>query len=188
MLRPDQLPSENTVPSPRNLRTIDDERLIFSSRERLIAVDRNGGIAPLPLKSRREIVAIHRAEQELLIVHDDGEILRLDASSLEGARAERRCGNVTGGALLPWLGSHRLLLAAEEGPVYCVGLEDGLVTQYLSPHRGLRMLAAANDIVAAASPDRQRILLWQSWDGARPIAEIHLTSLARHRVADLAFG
>jgi len=62
------------------------------------------------------------------------------------------------------------------------------VTQYASPHRGLRAVAAAADTVAGVSGDRQRLILWKSWDGRKPFAEIHLANVARHRVADICFA
>jgi hypothetical protein len=43
-------------------------------------------------------------------------------------------------------------------------------------------------MVAAVSPDRQRLVLWNSWEGRQPAAELFLAALARHRIADIAFG
>jgi hypothetical protein len=48
------------------------------------------------------------------------------------------------------------------------------------------MVAGSQTLVAAASPDRQRIILWNSWEGRQPAAEIFITSIARHRITDLA--
>ena len=80
---------------------------------------------------------------------------------------------------MPWLGSVRLLLAREDAAIECVGVDDQLVTQYLSPHRGYKILAASGSVVAAVSSDRQRLILWHTWDGRRPFAELHLTSQTR---------
>ena len=61
--------------------------------------------------------------------------------------------------------------------------------QYVSSHAGLRLTAAAADRVAAVSSDRQtRILLWPSWDGRGPAAEVHIAALTKHRVADVEFA
>jgi hypothetical protein len=62
-----------------------------------------------------------------------------------------------------------------------------LTSEYLSPYRGLKILTATTDLIAAVSPDRQRIVLWNTWDGQRPIGEIHITAQTRHRIADLRF-
>src|SRR5439155_20771299 len=87
-------------------------------------------------------------------------------TSLEARDAgERRCGAITAAGVLPWMGTSRLLLASEDGPICCVGGDDPLVTQYTSPHRGFRGVAASGATVAAISPDRQRLILWNSWDG-----------------------
>jgi hypothetical protein len=77
------------------------------------------------------------------------------------------------------------LLAGEEGPVQCVGVDDPLVTHYASPYRGLRAVSATAEWIAAVSPDRQRLVLWNSWEGRQPAGEVFLTALARHRIADI---
>jgi hypothetical protein len=63
-----------------------------------------------------------------------------------------------------------------------------VVTSYLSHHRGLRVVTAAADLVAAVSSDRQRIVLWHSWEGKQPVAELSIAGLARHRVGDVEFA
>ena len=82
----------------------------------------------------------------------------------------------------------RLLLASEEGPVHCVGLDDDLVTQYVSPHRDLRVVTASAERVVGVSADRQRLIVWNAWDGRKPAAEIYVAGIARHRVADVEFA
>jgi hypothetical protein len=81
----------------------------------------------------------------------------------------------------------RLLLSTEEGPILSVGLDDELVTHYASAHLAPRMIAGAAHAVAAITADRQRLLLWNSWDAGQPKTELHLFPLARHRIADIAF-
>jgi hypothetical protein len=67
-------------------------------------------------------------------------------------------------------------------------LDDDLVTQYVSPHRELRVVTASAERVVAVSSDRQRLIVWNTWDGRKPVAEIYLAGIARHRVADAAFA
>ena len=74
----------------------------------------------------------------------------------------------------------RLLVATEDGPVLCIGLDDSLVTQYLSPHRGIRVLAAAADLITGLSADRQRILLWRPWNPRQLAADIFVREESRH--------
>jgi hypothetical protein len=81
-----------------------------------------------------------------------------------------------------------MLLVDTDGAIDCVGFDDPLITQYVSQHRGLRLVAASQQLVAAISSDRQRIILWNSWDGRAPCAEVHVTGIARHRVADVEFA
>lgn len=109
-------------------------------------------------------------------------------SPLRTTREDRRAGRLCAAALLPWLGSRRLLLASEDGPIQCVGLDDPLVTQYTSAYRGVRALAATADWLAAISPDRMRLVLWRPWDARQPAMDLPLTAVTKHRVADVELG
>jgi hypothetical protein len=133
-----------------------------------------------------EIIALLRADAHLVAVGEDGMVALLDRDTFQLQRQERRAARLRAAAILPWLDSTRLLLAGEEGSVQCLGLDDPLVTHYASSYRGLRALAASATMVAAVSPDRQRLILWNSWDTRQPAAELFLTSLTRHRIADIA--
>ena len=70
----------------------------------------------------------------------------------------------------------------------CVGADDPLVTTYASAHRGLRGRDGSADLVAGVSADRHRLVLWNSWDGRQPAAEVYVTALTHHRIADVEFG
>jgi hypothetical protein len=89
---------------------------------------------------------------------------------------------------LPWLDGLRILLACSSGDVDCIGPDDSLITRFNSAYRGLRNITATARWVAAVSPDRQRLILWNSWDGRAPAHDLHLISLTRHRIADIAFA
>jgi hypothetical protein len=171
---------------PRNLHVLDGTRLLFSAGPELhvLVGERDETIAA---ESQSEIIAVVAAERAMLIVHQDGTILSLDRQTRAIVGRQHRGAGICAAASLPWLDSMRLLLANETGPIDCIGQDDPLLTQYLSPHRGLRALTAAADLVAAVSSDRQRVILWQSWDGRAPVAEVHLTAQARHRIADVEF-
>jgi hypothetical protein len=52
----------------------------------------------------------------------------------------------------------------------------------------LAALAATNGLIAGVSADRQRVVIWNSWDPRRPAAEINVTARTRHRIADVAFA
>jgi hypothetical protein len=118
----------------------------------------------------------------------DGTVQIRQRESLEVARQEKRCGEAASAALLPWLGSVRLLLATEDGPVLGIGLEDELVTQYVSPYGGMKSLAAAADVIVGLSGDRQRVVLWESWNPRQPAGELYLPAIAKHRGADVEVG
>jgi hypothetical protein len=172
---------------PRNVQLAGGGRLVFSLGAELRGL-RPDGTFELSPEVDADIVAILPDERRLYVVHEDGTVLVRDRSSLEVTSRERRTGRVRAAAALPWLGEVRLLLAGDDGPVQCVGFDDQLVTQYATVHRGLRLLAGSPAMVAAVSPDRQRLIIWNSWDGRRPAAEVAVAALARHRIADVAFG
>lgn len=172
---------------PRNLRVLDDQTLVFSTGGHLFATD-GQAVRTVPTESNAEIVAILPDERQLVIVHEDGTIGALQPASRSATFLARRGARVRAAGALPWLGRQRLLLAGEDGAIQCLGVDDPLVTEYQSPHRGPRVLAGSSDLVAAVSADRQRLILWQTWDGRQPLTEVYLTGMTRHRVADIEFG
>jgi hypothetical protein len=175
--------------APRNLCAGDGNRVVFSSDHRLFEAGPDGALREVEDAGRSPILAIVREDASTLVtIHEDGHLLRRQGHDLRTISRARRTGKILAAAGLPWLGSIRLLLATEQGPLHCVGMDDELVTQFLSPHGGLRQAAAVADRVAAVSADRQRIVIWPSWDGRAPAAEIHVAAIARHRVADVEFA
>jgi hypothetical protein len=178
----------NKPGSPRNLTAIDDSRLMFSLGPRLLTIDAEGKVTSLPIESPADVVAILPDRKSVYIVRENGTIATHDLVSLAISGEEHRGGRIYAATALPWLGTVRLLLATEEGPIYCLGTDDQLVTQYLSPHRGLRILAAAADFIVAVSADRQRLVLWNSWEGRKPVTDVSISAVAKHRVADVDFG
>jgi hypothetical protein len=172
---------------PRHLQVLDGDRLVFSLGPELRAYGAEG-VVNLPGEPAADVVAVLPDERRLSVVHEDGTVSVRDRATLETVGKERRTGRVRAAAGLPWLGEVRLLLAGDDGPVQCVGFDDGLVTQYATVHRGLRLLAGSAALVAAVSPDRQRLILWNSWDGRKAVAEVAVSAVARHRIADVAFG
>jgi hypothetical protein len=173
----------------RNLTVLDDKRLALSVGPLLTLINAGGsGRVAVGMPGSAEILGIFVDGTRLVIVQEDGAVHLRDRATLAPLSQQRRSGRVTATALLPWLGSNRLLLATDEGPIYCVGLDDELVTTYLSSHRGLRVVSATADLVAAVSSDRQRIVLWNSWDGKKPLAELSVSATAKHRVGDIEFA
>jgi hypothetical protein len=172
----------------RNLVVLDDRHLVFSVGHVLTRVDATGARAQIPLESAADVVAVLPDGKRVIVVQDNGTVTLRDRASLATLAQQRRTGRVTAASRLPWLGANRLLLATDEGPVYCVGPDDELVTTYLSSHRGLRVVTASADLIAAVSSDRQRVILWNSWDGKKPLAELSIAGATRHRVGDIEFA
>jgi hypothetical protein len=173
--------------APRNLARFDSNRLILSSGRQMIAASQDGSLTPLAPLADADLVAIHPQPGRILTAHADGQICSWNADELKLECKQRRAGRINAAAVLPWLGDARLLLATQDGPVICLGPDDELLTQYSSPYQGLRIAAAAADAVAAVTSDRQRVILWHSWDGRRPYADLYLYGLTKHRIGDIAF-
>jgi len=172
---------------PRNLLVLDENSLLFNAGSKLFITDLERAQS-LPTESNAEIIAIVRDERQIIIVHEDGTLSGLDPASRAVTLIGRRGARVRSAGSLPWMGSTRLLLAGDDGPVNCVGFDDQLVTEYQSRHHGMRVIAGATDLIAGVSADRQRLILWQSWDGRQPLTELYLAGVTRHRIADIAFG
>jgi hypothetical protein len=185
LARPDE--PAVTIPlasHPRNLVVLDDGHVVGSAGGTAFVIEPMQTLA----SGESQILFIAATREHVLLVRESGEITRLHRNDFRPLGTQRVAGETTAAGALPFLGSTRLLLATADGAITCVGGDDPLVTQYLSPHRGLRALAACGDIVAALSADRQRIVLWNSWAGEAPFAEIHVASIARHRAADICFA
>jgi hypothetical protein len=134
------------------------------------------------------IVAVLPLENQILLVAEKGDIHLFDGPTLENAGEIQTAGRLTGAALLPWLSASRLLLSRADGPIECIGLEDQLVTQFAAGHTGMKAVTGCVGKVAAMSSDRQRILLWNAWDGRKTAVEIYIAGITRHRIADVVFG
>jgi hypothetical protein len=174
--------------SPRNLTPLDGQRILFSSGGQLIAGSNDGEITPLGQPAEADVIGILAQPHRILTAHSDGQVCTWSRDDFKIDCRQRRTGRIAAAAVLPWLGDARLLLATEDGPVICIGPDDELVTQYTSVYPGLRIIAAATNAVAAVTADRQRLLLWRPWDGKKPVCDLFLYGLARHRIADIAFA
>jgi len=171
----------------RNLTALDESHLAVSVGSSLTIIGADGARSTVSIAGGSDVIAVFVDGTRAVVVQEDGTVGLRDRATLAPVAQQRRSGRVTAAAMLPWLGSNRLLLASDAGPVYCVGLDDEVVTTYLSNHRGLRVLSAAADLVAGVSSDRQRVVLWNSWEGKRPLAELSIASAAKHRVGDIEF-
>jgi hypothetical protein len=164
-----------------------DGTTAFAVGNRVLKLDAAGHVTPVHTATSA-VVAVLAAVDHLIVAAEDGTVTLLNAATLDPVADTRPAGRICGAALLPWFNTYRLLLATADGPVACVGLEDQLSTTFAGGPVGVRTVCASAARVAALPPDRQRIVVWNAWDGRRPAAELHVAAVARHRVADVAFG
>jgi hypothetical protein len=163
-----------------------DGDVVFAVGSQLMRINSAGKLSAI-FTFAAPLIGVLSADGRIIAAAEDGSVAAFDSQTMEKIDESGRSGKLTGAALLPWLGSHRLLLARADGPIECVGFEDQLVTQF-GGHTSVRAITACGGKVAAMSSDRQRVILWNAWDGRKPAREIYLAGAARHRVADIAFG
>ncbi len=171
--------------SPRNLQPLGSKAVLFSIGPQLVSMTDDGSIQRLGPAGPGNVIAIVPDEHRFYIVYDEGTISALERVTKTLITLEHRGRRVSTAAGLPWLGGLRLLLAGDDGAIDCIGPDDDLLSQYVSPHRGARQIIASTSHVAALSADRSRVILWNSWEGKSPVREISVARLTPHRVADL---
>ncbi|HLL88967.1 MAG TPA: hypothetical protein VK324_06665, partial [Tepidisphaeraceae bacterium] len=180
----------STVVDVRNARNLvslsDGGAYAFSVGHEVRVATRDGSARPVDAGGA-DVVALLPTLGRLTVVREDGALTVLDAATFAPTWIGRRTGRLCAATTLHWSGGDRLLLATEDGPVVACGLtDDDVVTHYASGHRGLRAIAASPQVVAAASADRQRLVLWNAWDGQAPVAEVNVARVIGNRVTDVA--
>jgi len=171
--------------SPRNLLPLDGSHLLFSVGGQLMSIADDGALQKLAAAGTSGVAAIIPDWHRFFVAYEDGTLRALEKATRSLITLEHRGQRISSAAGLPWLGGRRLLLAGDDGAIDCVGIEDDMLTQYASQHRGVRRIVASTSHVAALSADRMRVVIWNSWEGKTPAREISLARVTPHRIADL---
>jgi hypothetical protein len=136
-----------------------------------------------------DLVALLRDGAAAIAVLADGRLMRLAA---DGPAHPLRVPAPGGGAVAAACGwdspiGFRIARVTSDGwGVEAFGLKDSIVHRFASPREVVGpIVAAGGSIVAAASADRQRVLIWNAWDAANPAAEVNVAAATGHRVADM---
>jgi len=172
--------------SAKHLTRLPSGNLLAAVKSQLLCIMPDGINHYLPGDADAEIIAILPLPDSLLIVRANGRLERISSDDFASLGAIDYPEPLAAAALLPWLGSTRVLLAPAAGPPACIGLDDELTTQYRSVYQQLILPAASSQFVAAVTADRQRLVLWPTWDGRQPMVQINVAALARHRITDIA--
>jgi hypothetical protein len=176
-------------PASGELALLAEGQYLISSGPRIWAL-RHGEISPLDTADYpAPVIRLIQRDADVIAVRSDGSAQRIERSSgkivaLFPPRGTP--GTITTAGAIPMAGSCRLLLAGQDNVIRCVGLEDGIVSEFRSGHVGLRMVSGGAGWVMAVSGDRQRLIFWPAHDGRQIAVEIHVTSLVRHRIAGIA--
>ncbi len=176
--------------SPRNLAALDGNRLVFSSGPRLMMLLRQEGdsmrVSICGADCSSDIIAVLHAGDTLVLALRNGDIELREIDDLDLIERRTVAGAVSSACLLPWLGEWRVLLAEETGPVTCAGLNDTVISRFSCSYRGLKALAAAADIVAGVTADRQRLVWWRTASPSKLCGDAYLMPTCKHRAADVA--
>lgn len=181
------LRSGGGVNGPRYLVNVNAATALFAVGATLHVVS-DDAVRPLESVATSDIIALLPLDDAILVVRKDGNCDRVDRESLavESSTSLRR--DLRAATLLPWMSSHRLIVADNSGAVDCLGIEDSAVVRFHSPNIEMRMLAACEDRIAAVASDRQRVQIWTLTDPRGPQREVHIASITRHRIAAIAFA
>src|SRR5262249_7102568 len=94
---------------PRNAAALDARRILYSAGGSVYIAD-DTGTSGVVSASASTVIFIAVDDDLVQVVRADGTVDRLDAESLQRLGSDRRCGEITAAATLPWLGTTRLLL------------------------------------------------------------------------------
>jgi hypothetical protein len=168
--------------SAKLLTTLDSAgAAIFAANDRTLLFE-HGQVAPIEGLPNGEIIALLETFAAVIVVYSDGAIWEIERWTRRATKVRNVPGVVAAAAIS---GGSKIITATEDGRVRSFVLGDESVTEFVSPHLGLRAIAALGAVIAAVSPDRQRVVIWNASDPRRPAIERHVGAVARHRLVDL---
>ena len=125
-------------------------------------------------------------DRELLVVRPSGTVAAISRSDGRVTEVTSKGDVASVGAGLPWLGEMRLVLGDGFGTSLAqIGPHDDVRMAMHDSQGPFKAIAAAPDVVAAISSDRNRLVCWRPWE-ERPFADLHTISRMRSRLADVA--
>lgn len=133
-----------------------------------------------------EIAFLSGNPRELLLVLQAGLVHYIARRTLEEQEGSAHLPDAPAiGAALPWLGDVRLVLGTDyASELTMLAAHDTVSFTYRGENGPYKALAAADDLIAAVSSDRQRLVCWRPWED-RPVADLHVISRTRSRLADV---
>ncbi len=154
---------------------------VFAAGERVMLFE-HGQTAPVEGLPGGEIVALLETFQAVMVAYSDGAIWEIERWTRRVQKVRNVPGVVAAAAIS---GSGKIITATEDGRVRSYSMGDESVTEFASSHLGLRAISAFGATIAAVSPDRQRVVVWNSNEPRKAGVERHIGAMARHRVVDL---
>ncbi len=176
-------PAGGTVASGLAIATVGD-RLVALDGERVESLDLPGtkmGMAFPALMLRSLDTAVAVRNDGMLVA------LRLEGMDVRGDVAASVGRTVTSACAVPWLGDIRIAACIENGPIIVAGPDDDVKIEYRGNHTGYCAVAASAGRLTAITGDRQRLVVWNLGRPDTPELDLHVMSVTRSRVADVAF-
>ena len=173
-------------PPAAMVRSHKGSHVLVAVDQRLLSIDA-GQIQSTLWTGGTPIVAVTSADGVIDVICKDGTATQLDdASRVVSSRPTAT--RAVAAARVPWLWSHRLLVADELGSLRCFGLHDDNVTQFTALQGIGRSVAVFGGKIIAVSKDRSSVVGWNVSDGRTLAFQVSVNALARARAADVTAG
>ncbi len=173
---------------PENVVCLPGGRVVFSAGDALWTFDQSVAAMDTTPGSIANVLAFG---DELIVVGERGWVQIRCARGLDCLRTIELTGgdtlDIRAAALVPWMGSYRVALLTSAGTLLCMGPDDRVLTPYLAGASLSAIVASGSGLIAAASDDRQRVVLWALGEPMRPAAIVQVAAQTRSSLVDLAF-
>ena len=163
---------------------IDDGAILLAERRRVRTL--RGDELHLLLEFDADLISLVADNSTCYALLGDGQVIAFGRSTPTRRRPWPATVTAGGGWASPI--GFRLLRATGSTGVESFGFDDAILQHFACPAAAMRAVGGAGTTVAAVSPDRQRLVVWNAWNPAQPAGEISVTAATHHRIADIAFA
>ena len=174
-------PLVTPLPGARLLLRLDDRLLLASGRDLIAVSGPPKTIAQNDAQGDAPVVALLDLDESAAVVRGNGQVARLDRTTLRPVEQFRHSSPVRCAAVLRVAGVRLMLLGTESGIVDIVTFA-GQPVGNIRPRAGVSLLATSGATIAVLSSDRSTLELFA---GGAASATINLVARFGHRATDL---